>query len=235
MHIFIDESGVFQKPTGKPEVVSTVGALCIPSRRLDSLFEAFDKIKSKWGVKGPEIKGSKLSETEVRELLVLLSKHDARAKLIVFDSGVHTEADIQAHKERQAGILTEKLSPESTPSLRAEVESVQPRIANLSLPLYVQFILLTELVAMVFQEFTLWHAMRDGRELARFAWAIDPKDKTRTEYERLLPKMLGLMGAKRESGRTGHGESGGGAWRRLDDALTCRLHETRRKLLSWRK
>jgi hypothetical protein len=199
MHIFVDESGVFPKPSGKLEVISTLGALCIPTRRRDHLYMKFDALKTRWGVNRLEIKGSKLRESQVREALILLSKHDVRAKLLIFDSGIHTEADIIAHQKNQAQLLTDKLHPHATPTLRAEIEDVQRRILRLSMPLYVQLELLTELSGMAFQEFTLWHAMRDGRELEKFAWAIDAKDKARTEYENLWKLVIAPFLATRSS------------------------------------
>lgn len=194
MHIFIDETGIFANPNKKDESVSAVGALCIPSRRLDSLCEKFARLKAKWGVMNGEVKGSKLNESQVRDTLHLLSKHKARAKLVLIDLGLHNDADLDAHRKRQAEGLTAELTQGHAASLRAELEEAQVRLAKLSLPLYVQLILITELVAEALQNFTLWHAARDGRELDAFHWIVDPKGRERVEYEKLWRLLvLGMI------------------------------------------
>ena len=190
MHVYIDESGIFPKPSKKPEVVSALAALCVPGTRLKSLFQKFGRLKAAWGAANSEVKGSTLNESQIRNALILLSKHDARAKLLIYDSGLHTEGDILANQEHQVRTLSERLAPSASASLRSEIQSIQARIGKLSIPLFVQFKLLTELVGLAFEEFTLWHAMRDGRELEHFTWAIDPKDTRRTEYEKLWGELV---------------------------------------------
>lgn len=194
MHIFVDETGIFANPSKKDVSVSAVGALCIPSRRLDSVYEKFARLKAKWGVTKGEIKGSKLNESQVRDTLHLLSKHDARTKLLLIDLGLHNDSDLEAHRTWQAEGLTAKLTQEHTASLRAELEEARARLAKLSLPLYVQLILITELVAEALQNFSLWHAVRDGRELDALHWVVDPKGRERVEYEKLWRLLvLGLV------------------------------------------
>jgi hypothetical protein len=190
MHIFIDETGVFANPSNKEEAISAVGALCVPNKQLDSLSVRFEKLKGEWGLSGIEAKGGKLSEAQIAQSLALMQKHGVRAKLVMIDLGLHKNVDLEQHRSIQADRLTASLTPQHQPSLRAELESLQGRLRSLSLPLYVQSVLLTELVAYALQNFTLWHAFRDGSELGTFSWVVDPKDKNRTEYEELWQSLI---------------------------------------------
>jgi hypothetical protein len=226
VHLFIDESGVFANPSKKDEAVSAVGALCVPSQRRDSVYTKFAALKTKWGVGPAEIKGSKLNEPKVRDVCILLSKHDVKAKLVMIDLGLQEDADIDAHRERQAQALTAKLTAGQFPSLRAELEFAQARIRKLSRPLYVQLILLTELVADALQNFTLWHAARDGRELGSFHWAVDPKSDNRTEYEKLW-ELLGAGFLHSRSTERPVGTMEGGDYKHFD--------RFRKEMLEWPK
>lgn len=190
MHLFIDESGVFSNPRGQDEAISAVGALCVPSRRLDQLLSKFTKLKEKWGAGEAEVKGSELQEHQIREALVLLRKHDARAKLAIIDMGLHEKTEIEAHCNRQADRLTATLTPQHQPSLRREIEALQERVRKLPPNLYAQMVVLVEVVADALQNFTLWHAARDGRELSAFHWAADPKEQKLTEYEELWQLLV---------------------------------------------
>lgn len=190
MHLFIDESGVFSNPRGQDEAVSVVGVLCVPSRRLSELTAKFLRLKEKWGAGGAEVKGSQLAEHQVKETLVLLRKHDARAKLAIIDMGLDPKAAIEAHRDRQADRITACLTPQHQPSLRRELEALQERVRKLPPNLYAQLVVLVEVVADALQNFTLWHAARDGRELSDFHWAADPKDRKLTEYEELWQLLV---------------------------------------------
>lgn len=190
MHIFIDESGRFANPGNHDEAISLVGALCVADTRRDELYEKFDKLKGTWGAGKKEWKGVELNETQLRDTLILLRKHDAKAKIVLTDLGLFPEAQVIAHRERQADILTVHLTDKHHPNLVKEIKELQDRVRKLSPPLYVQMILLTELVYRAIQIFTLWHAFRDGRELGKFHWVVDPKDVQRTEYEKLWQTLV---------------------------------------------
>ena len=185
MHIFIDESGRFANPGKRDESLSIVGALCVADTRLEELYEKFAKLKESWGAGKGEIKGAMLNETQVRDALILLRKHEAKAKFVMVDLGIQKEAEIRVQQERQAASLTKTLTDKHHPLLVAQVKDLRERILNLSVPLYIQMILLTDLVNRALQTFTLWHATRDGRELGHFHWVVDPKDIERTEYEKI--------------------------------------------------
>lgn len=185
MHIFIDESGRFANPGKKDEALSVVGALCIPDTRLDALYERFGKLKQSWGAGDREIKGIELNETQLRDTLILLKKGDAKATFVMTDLGLQSTSELRAHQERQADNFTKHLTEAHPPDLVADLNDLRNRILKLSMPLYVQMILLTHLVIKATQVFTLWHATRDGRELGQFHWVVDPKDMERTEYEKI--------------------------------------------------
>ena len=190
MHIFIDETGIFANPSNKDEAISAVGALCVPNKQMDRLSERFEKLKDQWGLSGIEVKGSKLSEAQIAQSMALMQETGVRAKLVMIDLGLHKNEALEQHRSIQADRLTASLTPQHQSSLRAELESLQGRLRGISLPLYVQFVLLTELVGYALQNFTLWHAFRDGSELGNFSWVVDPKDKNRTVYEELWQSLI---------------------------------------------
>lgn len=76
MHIFIDESGVFVPPKSGANKVSCVVALVIPSSQIDRLRRRFERLTRGWGQAGKEIKGSRLSETEVAAVIQLLREYE---------------------------------------------------------------------------------------------------------------------------------------------------------------
>ncbi|MGA9767916.1 MAG: hypothetical protein WBV94_02680 [Blastocatellia bacterium] len=69
MHIYIDESGSFIIPKSRKPKVSCVAALVIPSSKNEEVLNEFIKISSAWGLGTDEIKGSKLDEARIAEII----------------------------------------------------------------------------------------------------------------------------------------------------------------------
>ncbi len=183
MVVFIDESGAFSNPQGKPHVVSCVGALIVPETCIDGLFSSFQALKAKWGVK-EEIKGSQITEVQASELVSLCLKYDVTLKVIATDIGL-TQADaITSHKRDQAQAFRDSAKG-AHPNMAKELISLAERIEALPNQLYTQSLFMTLLLDKIFRESTLYYCQRDAHCLGSFVWIIDAKDKSVTEYERL--------------------------------------------------
>jgi len=137
VHIFIDETGRFANPGKKDEAVSLVGALCVADTRLDELYKKFDKLKETWGFGKKEVKGVELDETQLRDTLILLRKHDVKVKMVMTDLGLYPESQVIAHREHQEDILTAHLTDQHHANLVREIKALQERVRRLSPPLWV--------------------------------------------------------------------------------------------------
>ena len=73
MHIYIDEAGVF---ISDPNHTATlVAALVIPTSTKVKLFQEFTAMSAPWPRYKGEIKGSKLDEPHVAQVVSLLHRH----------------------------------------------------------------------------------------------------------------------------------------------------------------
>src|SRR5438105_2010509 len=102
MHIYIDESGIFNNPANKSNVASCVVALVIPSTRKVKLFKEFKALTSNWVGSGDEVKGRNLGEVQIASVVALLQRYDVILEITAIDLGLHTQDEITAFKKRQA-------------------------------------------------------------------------------------------------------------------------------------
>ena len=144
MYIFVDESGLFANPGGKPVAVSAIGSICVGGNRLAALRKEFGDLKVSWGAGSAEVKGSGLDEDQVLQVLTVLERHRVRAVLAAVDIALHADAELRAHQADQAALLTANLTEEHQPTLRADLETLQARLARLPVQLYLQLKVLTE-------------------------------------------------------------------------------------------
>jgi hypothetical protein len=140
-----------------------------------------------------EIKGRLLSENHFYDLVELLSAHGALFDCIAIDTGLHQDAEAVTQQERQARNLEAAVTEQHQPSMIADVMETSNLIRKLSIPQYLQFVAMVEVVEACLRTKTLFLAQVAPRELGRFCWRIDAKDETRTQAEDLWRKLLPMI------------------------------------------
>jgi hypothetical protein len=190
MHIFIDESGGFIIPAVKKPKVSCVAALVLPSSKRAQIVAGFLKIRSSWGVEGDEIKGSRLSESQIAEVLTFLSNYDVIVEVCAIDTGSHTEQQIKDYQKGQADKITENLTPIHHPDVIQEVQQLKDNYSRLSPQLAPQFTATIQLITRLLETVTLYYSQRLPQELGHFNWIVDAKDTKVTNYEELWTTLI---------------------------------------------
>lgn len=190
MNIYIDESGIFANPHGRPQALSCVGALVIPSAIVDKVLEAFSDLRDRWLGSVAEMKGSDLDEPQVAAVVELLNRHDTIFKVAAIDLALHTPSDIALWRQEQQEEVTRNLTDKMHPQLISDVKRLRSAMERLSDPLCVQAELSTLVVDDTIRDSTLYYCQRAPKELAAFHWAIDAKDRKLTKYERLWREVV---------------------------------------------
>ena len=88
MNIYIDEAGVFVKPSQNKCAISAVGALIIPEKKEKIIFSKFEALKNKWGFNGTEVKGSQLNEFQVNSVIKMLEKYSVMFEVVAIDMNI---------------------------------------------------------------------------------------------------------------------------------------------------
>ena len=89
------------------------------------------------------------------------------------------DARVDQHKAGQCDGITKHLTSEHHPNLVQEVWDLRRILERMSRQLYIQCVMMKELVRIASEEVTLYFAQRRPRELAKFEWTIDAKDSRR--------------------------------------------------------
>jgi len=183
MHIYIDESGIFNNPANKRNVASCVVALIIPSTYKLKLFKEFLTLAQHWPKEDGEVKGRLLGEDQIAALTDLLQKYDCIVEINAIDLGIHTQADLdEFHRgtcEQIAGWATED-RPED---FKQRVAEIAGALRKPKTPIFVEGFLLMVLLPRVLQTAINYYARRLPKELRSFQWTIDAKEKYVTEFE----------------------------------------------------
>jgi hypothetical protein len=190
MHIYIDEAGNFIIPTQRSNYISCVTALTIPSCKKQYLFDRFLQLRTSWGSKSAEIKGSTLDEKQVQKIIEVLAKYDSLLEIFAIDGLAQSEASITKFRQMQADKITEHLGPEHHPDMVKELEKLARQIRSLPNQLFVQAFLTTRLCEEAVRTGTLFWSQRVPKELSEFVWTIDAKDKTVTQPELMWKTLL---------------------------------------------
>lgn len=194
VHIYIDESGPFGIPRANRPAINMVGALILPDTKHDAVLNEFELLAAEWPrANGEEIKGRLLSENHFYDLVELLGRHNVLFDAIALDTGLETETKISAHQEDQAQRLERVVTPAHLPSLAQDVRETAAAMRALSLPQYLQFVAMTQLIGSVMRTKIMYFAQIAPAELSAFRWRIDAKADTLTQAEMLWRKMLGLF------------------------------------------
>ena len=190
MHIYIDESGLFIVPQTKKSKVSCVAALAIPSAVHDEVIDGFLTIRTKWRVGIDEIKGSKLTEERINEVIEFLGNYDVVLEICGIDTGEHSEKQVTDFKKAQASKLIESLTPTHHPDVVIEVHKLKDEVLNLSNQLFSQYITSFCLIKRLLETTTWYYSQRLPKELGEFNWIVDAKDTKVTNYENLWSFLI---------------------------------------------
>lgn len=191
MHIYIDESGSFACFPEARNSISCVTALVVPESEHDSLMNEYDALRKTWGSCGEELKGRDLAEKQFAEVVNLVSSSRRTfIRIEAIDIGLHTKAIIKDHQSRQAARICAHLGDHLKRSLVDDFRRVSAQLESLPEQLYVQLILLTNLVHSVIRTATILYSQIDPPALGKFWWHIDAKDRKSTSYEELWRSLV---------------------------------------------
>jgi Protein of unknown function (DUF3800) len=175
LHIFIDEGGTFIPASGWAVVCS----LAIPHKEVGPARREINRLTRNWPRNGGELKGGILQPTHLESLVEVLFRHDALMHACAIDVSREDNARVDQHKAGQCDGMTKNLTSEHNAELVRQVWDLRRVLEAMSRQLYIQCVMMKELVRIASEEVTLYFAQRRPRELAKFEWTIDAKDPRR--------------------------------------------------------
>lgn len=184
MHIYIDESGIFNNPANKDNIASCVVALVIPSSKKVKLFNAFKGLTLEWVDSEGEVKGKNLSEGQISQVVNLLKSYDVVLEVTAIDLGLHTQDEISDFKKRQADETIKFLTPEHHPDIVKQLHEIRDAFNRMSNQLFIQAFIMFVLIPRTLRNSVTYYARRIPQELKSFHWVVDAKGKAITEHER---------------------------------------------------
>jgi Protein of unknown function (DUF3800) len=190
VHIFIDEGGTFIPATGWAVVCS----LAIPHKEVGPARREINRLSRDWPRNGGELKGGILRPSHLESLVEVLFQHDALIHACAIDVSLEDHVRVDQHKAGQCDGITKHLTPEHHPDLVREVWDLRRVLERMPRQLYIQCVMMKELVRIASEEVTLYFAQRRPRELAKFEWTIDAKDPRRiTSQEKWWRETLAAL------------------------------------------
>ena len=184
MHIYIDESGIFNNPASKPSAVSVIAGLTLPSSQRAEIFKKFKRLTRNFPQSTGEVKGKELDEDQIRAVVTMLRRFDVGLELKVIDLALHPESRLAEFKQNHLPIFDSRISPNAAPTLRQQINEIKDNLTAMSYPLYVQFLLLVTLVHGLVTKMCHFYARRIPKELGTFHWIVDAKDQKLTDFEK---------------------------------------------------
>ena len=175
MHFFIDEGGQFTPANGWGVVCS----LALPHKEVGPARREINRLSRSWPRTGGELKGGSLTPAHLEVLVDVLFRHDALLQACAIDVSQEDQLGVNRHKAVQAEGITKYLVEAHHPNLVKEVWELRRTLERMPNQLYVQFVLMRELVAWAVEDATMYFAQRRPRELVQFEWTIDAKDPKR--------------------------------------------------------
>lgn len=175
MRFFIDEGGIFTPASGWGVVCS----LALPHKEVGPARREIDRISQSWPRTNGELKGGSLSVAHLEMLVDVLNRHDALLHACAIDVSREDSKGVEAHKTGQCQGITKYLVPQHHPNFVRQVWDLRRTLERMPTQLYIQCVLMSELVAWAVEETTMYFAQRRPRELADFEWTIDAKDPLR--------------------------------------------------------
>ena len=160
-------------------IEATVPATIIPHKEVGPARREINRLSRNWPRKGDELKGGILQPAHLASLIEVLFRHDAVMHACAIDVSREDDARVDQHKAGQCDGITKHLTSEHHPNLVQEVWDLRRVLERMSRQLYIQCVMMKELVRIASEEVTLYFAQRRPRELAKFEWTIDAKDSRR--------------------------------------------------------
>jgi hypothetical protein len=151
------------------------GALALPSSRLDRLFSKYRRLRLGLPTRKGEVKGFLLSDAQLVAVIDLLVRNEALFFPSFVDMAGQTLADIDRHRSLAIEALAANLTDGHPPELRANVAELQRRLATFPPQLYIQSLVIIDLLHHVLDQMLMYHAQRHPHELSAFHWVIDAK------------------------------------------------------------
>jgi hypothetical protein len=170
--IFIDESGVFVPAGG----ISVVCSLALPDRSANRVRRELLRLTKDWPRRDGELKGGALQPDHVAQLVDALHRRHAILHCCGIDVSAEDSSAISRHKLLQCEGITKHLTAEHHPNLVEGVWSLRRKLEAMSDQLYVQCIIMTELVCTAIDELVTYFSQRQPREIAEFDWVVDAKN-----------------------------------------------------------
>jgi hypothetical protein len=190
MRFFIDEGGIFTPASGWGVVCSLV----FPHKEVGPARREIDRISKSWPHVNGELKGGSLSAAQLEALVDVLYRHDALLHACAIDVSREDPQGVDRHKTGQCEGITKYLVPQHHPNFVKQVWELRRTLERMPTQLYIQCVLMSELVAWAVEEATMYFAQRRPRELADFEWTIDAKDPRRiTTQEQWWRDALGPL------------------------------------------
>jgi len=137
MNIYIDEAGIFVKPSQNKCAISAVGALIIPESKEKIIFSKFEALKRKWGFNSTEIKGSQLNESQVNSVIQILKNYNVMFEIIAIDMNIQSEDSIITDKLDRAQKMVTCITDEFNEILIENLHKTKEEIESLSNQLYI--------------------------------------------------------------------------------------------------
>lgn len=194
MHFFVDESGPFE--LGAPLArYSCVGVLVVPTSQLDAVLQCAQEFKTRHGFH-EELKGSKLTDEQVVELVWHLRQFDVLFEVAAFCSWLHDPARLAAHQQASAAGCIKHVTRDHPSSTVMELVAMGKAIAALPTKWFVQSAVTAEVLTSIIARAPLYYVQRTPAELGSLVWEFDPKDSAPTKtafggYDRLMEAVIG--------------------------------------------
>ena len=176
MHIYLDESGTFAGWDTNSDAISVLGALVLPSSRLDKIFAKYSKLRLSLPKRKGEVKGFLLTNAQLIKVIGILARNEALFFPSFIDTGRQTLTEAEFHREKAIMALGENLTNGHSAELRAGVSDLQRRMAAFPVQLYAQSMVTMDLLHHAMEQMLLYHCQRNPKELSSFHWVIDAKD-----------------------------------------------------------
>lgn len=180
MHIFIDESGTFTIPQDGGISPCIVGALIVPEFKLEQICKKYRPIRQNLPKDKGEVKGRLLSEPQVAKVVDVLRRNSCIYATLLIEMSLEDRSEVEEHRAKTAQGLTENLTDEHQPELVKSVWEHRAELEAMALPLYVQYTLMSELLAHVIREVPVYWAQRRMQEILNFHWVVDGKGEAET-------------------------------------------------------
>jgi hypothetical protein len=197
MLIFIDESGNFAMPPARKRNLSCVGALIVPETAHNELTDDFVRLRNTWSGSQQEVKGNTLNEEQTADAIDLLVDRGCFFFVCATEMSLNSDSMIANFQSKQSEYITENISNGHHPMLRKQMFRLRQTFEIMPAQLFLQAMLLTDLIRKAIDQASLHFAMQMPSELGAFKWFIDGKDKKKTAYEAAWELMAaGLIQGK---------------------------------------